>query len=109
MYTLTPYQVGDKIKFENEKQQYTIQARDNRYIIATKPFNLQKTVLYTIIDLKRGVRGPDNLIFGFGYESRLECLEALTRLQDGSMEISHRRFVHLEASELRTLTPPTNT
>ena len=106
MPTTTKYQVGDKIKFEKEKQRYTIQARDDRYIIATKPFNARHTVIYTIIDLKRGVRGPDNLVFGLGYESRLDCENALVRLQDGSMEVSHRRLASLEPSELQALTAP---
>lgn len=43
--------VGDKIKFKSEKQRYIVKAKDNRYLICTKPFNLQKTVLYTIVDL----------------------------------------------------------
>jgi hypothetical protein len=32
----------------------------------TKPFNAQKTVLYTIIDWELGIRGPSNLIFNIG-------------------------------------------
>jgi len=32
--------VGDKIKFLEEKQKYTVMSMGKRYIICTKPFNL---------------------------------------------------------------------
>jgi hypothetical protein len=73
--------VDDEIKFVGEKMAYTIQALDERFIICTKRFNLKQTVIYTIVDLKRNVRGTENLIFGFGFETRQECGEALKRLQ----------------------------
>lgn len=53
-----------KVKFDAERQRYTVMAANERFAILTKPFNAQKTYLYTITDLKRGVRGPCNLIFG---------------------------------------------
>jgi hypothetical protein len=96
--------IGDKIKFEGEKQRYTVQAFDSRYIICTKPFNVQKTVLYTIVDLERKVRGADNLVFSHGYESQLDCEQNLKSLQDGSMEVTYRNFKELEPSEIEALT-----
>ena len=69
--------VGDNIKFEGERNRYTVQACDDRYIIATKLFNAQKTVLYTIVDLERKVRVADNLVFSHGYESQLDCEQNL--------------------------------
>lgn len=39
---LKTLEVGQKIAFANEKRPYTIQARNERYIIMTKPFNLKK-------------------------------------------------------------------
>ena len=98
--------VGEKIKFEGERNKYTVQACDDRYIIATKPFNAQKTVLYTIVDLERKVRGRDNLIFGHGYGSREGCEENLKRLQNNEMEVSYRYYKELEPEELQTLTTP---
>ena len=41
--------VDDKILFAEEKQRYTVQARNDRFIICTKPFNPRKTFL--ILDL----------------------------------------------------------
>lgn len=91
---------GDKIKFKCEKQRYTIQARDDRYIICTKPFNAKKTVLYTIIDLERNVRGTENLIFCMGFGTKQLCLEALERLQKGDSEVSYRNFIPLDIESI---------
>lgn len=85
--------VGDKIYVGGEKKPYTVRARDGRYIIATKPFNPRHTVLYFIIDLVRGVRGPDNMIFCSGYETDEDIAERLKELQDGAIEVSYRRSV----------------
>lgn len=86
--------VGDKIYLPNEKYPYRVRARDERYIIATKPFNPRHTVLYFIIDLVRGVRGPDNMIFCFGYETDEHIAERLDELQKGQIEVSYRRSVN---------------
>lgn len=97
--------VGDKIKFEGEVQRYTVQALDKRFIIATKPFNARKTYLYTIIDLERNERGPDNLIFG-AYEPYNTVKGAkynLKQLQKGEMEVSYRRYKKLSKEERKML------
>lgn len=88
--------VGDKVYFPNEKKPYKVRARDERYIICTKPYNPQHTVLYTIIDLKDQRRGPDNMIFCSGYESDEDCAERLAELQNGSIEVSLRRGIPLD-------------
>ncbi len=49
-YTNAKLPVGTKVKFPNEKQRYTVQASNVRFAVCTKPFNAQKTVLYSIID-----------------------------------------------------------
>lgn len=36
--------VGDRVRFEEEVQAYTIQARSSRYLVFTKPFNVRRTV-----------------------------------------------------------------
>lgn len=82
--------VGHRVWFAEERMPYTVQARDGRFIVCTKPFAARKTVIYTVLDLQRGVRGPDNLVFGMGYETREECQERLCDLQDGTAEVSHR-------------------
>lgn len=89
-------QVGDKIKVPNERRRYIVQARDDRFIIATKYLNLHHTVLYFIIDLDKKLRGPDNRIFCSGYENIMMCEERLKELQEGKIEVSLRRSVPLD-------------
>lgn len=114
--------VGDKIWFAEEVQGYTVRARNNRFIICTKPFNPKRTVLYTIIDLEREVRGPCNMIFGPGFETDEQIEGAMQRLQNhcdnnhigkinlpgipemeyqASMEVTHRNFVPLVIHKIK--------
>jgi hypothetical protein len=93
--------VGDLIKFEEERNPYTIQARSNRFIVCTKPFAPRKTVLYTIVDLEKKIRGTENLVFGLGQETREQCYETLLRLHGiapaayEASEVSYRNRVPL--------------
>lgn len=89
--------VGSRVTFEGERMPYTIQARNERYAICTKPFAPRRTVIYSIVDIAEQVRGPDNLVFGNGYETREDCEARLDDLMDpeGCTEISHRRRVKL--------------
>lgn len=87
--------VGDLVWFAGESKPYRIQARSPRFLVCTKPFNLQKTVLYSIVDLDHGVRGTENLIFCEGFETQAQCREALARLVNGETEVSHRNYVEV--------------
>lgn len=89
-------EVGDKVYVPKEKRPYRVRARDERYIICTKPYNPQRTVRYFIVDLKERVRGPDNMVFCSGYESDEDCAERLKELQSGEIEVSCRRHVDLD-------------
>lgn len=89
-------EVGDKVYVSNEKKPYKVRARDDRYIICTKPFNPQHTVLYFIIDLVDKWRAPDNMIFCSGYETDEDCQERLAELQSGEIELSSRRGIPLD-------------
>jgi len=91
--------VGDKIKFIPEKQKYTIKAKSDRYLICTKPFNLKKTVLYTIIDLQRFVRGTNNMIFNpYDYSVQEDIDECLVDLDyhNRGVEVTYRNCVKLD-------------
>lgn len=88
--------VGDQIYVPTEKKPYRVRCRDDRFIICTKPMNIYHTVLYFIIDLKERMRGPDNMVFCFGYETDEDCLANLKRLQNGTMEVSIRRGIPLD-------------
>ena len=88
--------VGDKVYIPTEKRPYTVRARDDRYVICTKPFNPKHTVLYFIIDLVDKWRGPDDRLFCMGYETDDECAERLAELQNGEIEVSSRRGIPLD-------------
>lgn len=90
------YKVGDKIKFAEEKQKYTIRACNKRYLVCTKPFNAQKTYLYTIVDLKEKIRGRDGYIWtAYDYREESEAKEYLKELTRRQIEISHRHRIEL--------------
>lgn len=95
MSELLAAKVGDKVRFAEEKQAYTVQARSERFLICTKPFNPRRTVLYTVVDLVQRVRGTENLIFGMGAETREDCEQMLNRLERGDSEVSYRNRVPL--------------
>lgn len=92
----------DLVWFKSEKQKYTVVCASNRYAICTKPFNLKKTVFYTIIDQEKNIRGAENLIFGMGAETREQCLEMLVRLLDEETEISRRNCIPLDIKEVKS-------
>lgn len=85
---------------------YTVQARDIRFLVCSKPFNPRRTVLYTIIDRAKGVRGPENLVFGFGAETREQCEEMLKRLSAGDTEVSRRRSAALRVRKVEVRSMP---
>ncbi len=88
--------VGDKVYIPQHKRPFTVRARDERYIICTKPFNAQHTVIYFIVDLVEKRRGPDNMVFCSGYETDDDCKERLRELQNGDIEVSYRRGIALD-------------
>jgi len=82
--------VGMKVKLRNFKQRFTVRAAGWRYAVCTKPFNAQRTTIYTIIDFDEGVRGTENLVFGCGAETDQDCVEMLARLESGETKVSSR-------------------
>lgn len=89
------WNVGDKLWFRDERLGYTIQAADGRFVVCSKPMNALKTVLYCIVDAKNKIRGPENLVFGLGAETKEQCEEMLKRIQEGETEISQRHKASL--------------
>ena len=89
-------EVGDKVYIPGQKRPYRVRARDDRYIICTKPYNPQHTVLYFIIDLVDKWRAPDDRLFCMGYETDEDCQERLAELQSGKIDLSVRRGIKLD-------------
>lgn len=86
---------GMKIYFQGENKPYTVRCFSERFVICTKPFNLKRTVIYTIIDWIREIRGTENTVFCMGFETDQDCNEALERLVSGESEVSYRNYVDL--------------
>ncbi|MBT8448068.1 MAG: hypothetical protein KJO69_00145 [Gammaproteobacteria bacterium] len=93
-------EVGARIRFAEEKQAYTVQASGKRYKVCTKPFNLKKTVLYTVVDMVEKVRGTENLIFCAGAETKEQCNEMLERLESGETAVSFRNRIPLAVDKI---------
>lgn len=91
---------GSKIRFAGEKQAYTVQAKSDRFAICTKPFNVKRTVLYTIIDFQEQVRGRHNLIWNiYDFTSAADINQCLSDLIAGKIGISSRNQVPLEITK----------
>jgi hypothetical protein len=90
---------GWRVRFAEERNAYTVQARNERYLVCTKPFPLLRTVLYTVVDLQEQVRGTEGVVFGFGAETQVDCEQMLQRLEgkdrDFNTEVSYRNRVPL--------------
>jgi hypothetical protein len=102
-----PLHVGDSVQFAESKRWWKVRAVSERFVIVTSPFNLQHTVLYSVLDWERGVRGPDDH-YGVGYESEDEIADALRRLNLSEMdweriEVSHRAHsIRIDISAIRS-------
>jgi hypothetical protein len=81
---------GDQAKLRNGVRRWTVRGvtTAGRFVILTQPFNLQRTVLYTIVDFDWGIRGRDNF-YGLGYET------------DGQVAAALHEFQHTEAGDTR--------
>jgi len=99
-YQTTKLRIGSKIKFAEEKQNYTVRASNVCFAICTKPMNDLKTVLYTIIDWKEYIRGTEDLIFGMGAETDKACEAMLDRLTQGESMVSSRNRIPLNIQKL---------
>lgn len=85
--------VNDRVYIKEQKRPFRVKACNERYAICTKPCNLHHTVIYFILDIEKLERGPDNMIFCFGYETKEQCEERLKELTNGQISISQRRKI----------------
>lgn len=94
---------GQKIWFKDCKKSFKVRCANNSFAICTQPYNFKpETVIYTIIDFERNVRGTDNLVFGIhDYYSDEDCENALNDLVSGDMEVSYRNYVELDIEKIK--------
>lgn len=83
--------LGAKVYVAAYKRPLVVRARDDRFAVCTRP--AFGSVMYFILDAVEGVRGTENLVFGFGAETDEQCQEMLARLAGGKTEVSHRNCV----------------
>lgn len=84
---------GDKIKFLEERFNYTVRAAGKRFAVCTRPHF--KTIMYTVLDLVDQVRSTENLVFCFGAETDRQCRDMLKRIESGETELSRRNMIPL--------------
>ena len=93
---ISKVKVGDKVYGRWEKRAYTVMARNERYVIISKPFNPKKTAQYSIIDLQEWFMWPDNYIMWmYDYLDNKSCDKAIADLWKWGMQISKRRWIAL--------------
>src|SRR5690554_2932986 len=87
---------GDRVKFgtpdKDTRRWWNVRAADDRFVVLTRQAEFQKrgTLLYTIIDWDRGVRGPCNRIGqGWDVESPGGCSNLLLAL-NGMLPAKYR-------------------
>ena len=88
--------VGTKLWTADRKRPYRVRARSGNFLVCTKPHNPRHTVIYFIIDLKKQIRGTENLVFPHGAETDEDCQAMINRLVAGETEVSHRNWVPLD-------------
>ena len=86
--------LGAKVYAKAYKRPLVVRARNDHFAVCTRP--AFGSVMYFVVDVVRGVRGTENLVFGFGAETDQECQEMLERLASGRTEVSYRNVVPLD-------------
>jgi hypothetical protein len=95
--------VGDLLYLYPDKKPYKIKACNEEFAICTKPFNLQHTCLYTILDWRQGKRNRNNMIFNpYDYMIQDDIEKCLRDLTDSKhiCKISHRGIVDIEITKI---------
>lgn len=89
---------GDSVWFSTSKKSFKVRECNDRFAICTQPFNLKpNTVLYSIIDFNRNVRGLDNLVFSvYDYYTDEDCKQAMEDLMKDEIEVSWKDNKHVK-------------
>lgn len=103
--TIAELKKNDKVWFADGKKPFKVRCANGRFAICTKPYNFKPhTVIYTIIDFKRGVRGMDNMVLGIhDYWSDEDCEDALRELNEGTLEVSYKHSKHVSLDIVKVL------
>ena len=77
---------GTKLQWKGQKRRFEVIARNDNFIIITRPYNPQKTYEYSILDLEYMKCNKDNYYCKYNYQDKEECKEALKELQEARDE-----------------------
>lgn len=77
---------GTKLQWKGQKKRFRVIARNDNFIIITRPYNPQKTYEYSILDLEYMQCNHDNYYCKYNYNNVEECKEALKELQEARDE-----------------------
>ena len=72
---------GAKIQWKGQKIRFKVIARNDNFIIITRPYNIKKTFEYSILDLEYMECNKDNYYCRYNYQDIEECKKALEELQ----------------------------
>ena len=72
---------GTKLQWKGQKRRFEVIARNDNFIIITRPYNPQKTYEYSILDLEYMKCNNDNYYCKYSYNDKDECKETLKELQ----------------------------
>lgn len=92
--------VGSRFKFREDNIWFTVQALNERYLICTSETKLGH--FHTILDLEKGIRGDDNMVFHNGYDTVELCEARLKEFDTGDLEISRRNWVQLNITKFES-------
>lgn len=73
---------GTKIQWKGQKRRFKVIARNDNFIIITRPYNPEKTYEYSILDLEYMKCNHDNYYCKYNYNDEKECKDALKELQE---------------------------
>lgn len=128
MENLNKLSVGHKIFFTGEKLPMAIMARNERYIVCSRKLSRRQDAdllwhevnmsayctftqayegckdfpVYSILDLQKNERAPDNYGAYCDYFNHAECRNAVKMLESGRLELSHRNKSPLSIDYDRT-------
>ena len=100
---------GAKIQWKGQKIKFKVVARNDNFIIITRPYNIKKTFEYSILDLEYMECNKDNYYCRYNYQDIEECKKALEELKetreeekrtnikgDAGLQLSRRGIANIE-------------
>lgn len=85
---------GSRIGWKGQKRKFKVIARNDNFIIITRPYNPKRTFEYSILDLEYMECNHDNYYNKYDYSNKEECKEALKELQETRDEVKRTNIAN---------------